>query len=219
MVKFHVFDVDRLPRRVWDRSWPILAAKSAQNDPNLAPQNDPKSTPNRCPKTIEILIENKGGRGVFLGRPGGMRWPPGGIIGGAKNSLFEICRCLRHIKALRFGDLAFGLDIWLSVWHARLRPSGAGGGLIDFPKGDHRRPPAFCRLRFGAWSFCFIDLCEFGDLSVFGACWSLLGPLDRRLGSLEALLEPPGALLAASWNLFGRSCGGLGVSWAPLGSS
>ena len=35
-----------------------------------------------------------------------------------------------------------------------------------------------------------------------GASWGDLegdlGPLDRRLGSLEALLEPPGALLGAS---------------------
>ena len=132
MVKIHVFDVDRLPRRVLDRSWPILAAKSAQNDPNLAPQDDPKSTKNRCQKMIEILIELRTHVPLLLSRPGGMRWPPGGIIGGAKNSLFEICRCLRHIRALRFGALAFGLDIWKSVQHALLRPTGAGGGFNRF---------------------------------------------------------------------------------------
>ena len=103
-MKIHVFDVDRLPRCVLDRTWPNLAAKSAKNDPKMAPQNDPKSTKNRCHKMIEILIDKKGGRVVFLGRPGGMCWPPGGIIGGAKNSLFEIGRCLRHIMALRCTD-------------------------------------------------------------------------------------------------------------------
>ena len=32
-----------------------------------------------------------------------------------------------------------------------------------------------------------------------------LKPFDRLLGSLEALLEPPEALLGASWGLLGRS--------------
>ena len=32
-----------------------------------------------------------------------------------------------------------------------------------------------------------------------------LRPFDRLLGSLEALLEPPGALLGAFWCLLGRS--------------
>ena len=48
---------------------------------------------------------------------------------------------------------------------------------------------------------------------------STLGVSLGLLWSLEAFLEPPGALLAASWNLFGHSWVGLGVSWAPLGSS
>ena len=43
-----------------NRTWkPDLAAKSAQNDPNLAPQDDPKSIKNRRQKSIEILIDNK----------------------------------------------------------------------------------------------------------------------------------------------------------------
>jgi hypothetical protein len=50
LVKHHVLDADKLPRRVLDRSWPILAAKSAENDPNLAPQDDPKSNKNRFKK-------------------------------------------------------------------------------------------------------------------------------------------------------------------------
>ena len=55
---------------------------------------------------IEILIAKKSARVVFLGRPGGMRRPPGGIIGGAKNSLFELCRYL-NISWL------YNLEIWL----------------------------------------------------------------------------------------------------------
>ena len=35
------------------------------------------------------------------------------------------------------------------------------------------------------------------------------------LASLEAFLVPPGAFLAASWGLFGRSRGGLGLPF-PL---
>ena len=128
----HVFDVDRLPRRVLDRSWPILEAKRAENDPKLAPQSDPKSTKNRCQKMIEILIEKRTNFVIHFGRPGGMRRPPGGIIGGAKNSLFEIGRCLRHIMALRFGDLACGLGFWLFIRHALLHPYGAGGGFNCF---------------------------------------------------------------------------------------
>ena len=58
-MKIHVFDEDKLPRRVLDRTWPNLAAKSAENDPKMAPQDDPKSTKNRCQKMIEILIDNK----------------------------------------------------------------------------------------------------------------------------------------------------------------
>ena len=84
-----------------------MAAQRAGNDPKMAPQNDPKSTKNRCQKMIEILIEDKAVPPIHLGRPGGMRWPPGGIIGGSKNLLFELCRYLEHIMALRFGDLAF----------------------------------------------------------------------------------------------------------------
>ena len=106
-MKIHVFDVDKLPRRVLDRTWPNLAAKSAENDPNLAPQDDPKSTKNRRQKMIKILIEKKTVPPIHLGRPGGMRWPPGGIIGGANDSLFELCRYLKDIMALRFEDLAF----------------------------------------------------------------------------------------------------------------
>ena len=89
LVRNHVLDVDRLPRRVLDRSCPILAAKSAQNDPNLAPQNDPKSTKNRRQKMIKILIDFKTARMRFLDPTGGMRSPQGGTLGRSKNSAKE----------------------------------------------------------------------------------------------------------------------------------
>ena len=81
-MKIHVFDEDKLSRRVFDGTWPNLAAKSVENDPKMAPQNDPEATKNRCQKLIEILIDFESPGTAFLDRPGGMRWPPGGTIGG-----------------------------------------------------------------------------------------------------------------------------------------
>ena len=97
-MKIHVFHEDKLSRRVFDSTEPHLAAKSAENDPKMASQNDTKTTQNRCPKMIKILIDFKIGATLFLKRPGGMRWPPGGIIGGAKNTLFQIFE-IWHIMA------------------------------------------------------------------------------------------------------------------------
>ena len=138
-MKIRVFDFDRLPRRVLDRSWPILAAKSAKNDPNLAPQDDPKSTKNRCQKTIEILIENKTNFERLLGRSGGMRWPPGGIIGGSKNYPAGLKFCILKICRFKIGILCFKIwrfGIWighLAVYLTRCnRPYGAGGGFNRF---------------------------------------------------------------------------------------
>ena len=67
-----------------------LGLQKGENDPKMASQNDPKTTKNRCQKMIKILIDFKTAGTIFLERPGGMRWPPGGIIGGARNTLFEI---------------------------------------------------------------------------------------------------------------------------------
>ena len=89
LVKIHVFDVDKLPRHAFDRTWPNLAAKSAENDPNLAPQDDPKSIKNRVQKMIKILIAFKTAAVRFLGQTGGMRDPPGGTLGRSKNSAKE----------------------------------------------------------------------------------------------------------------------------------
>ena len=142
-MKIHVFEEDKLSRCVLDRTWPNLAAESAENDPNMAPQNDQKS----CPKNDQHLDRNKSEFCATLAparRNALASYKKkllvnvpfqGGIIGGAKESLFEICRCLRHIKALRFTDFAVGL--------ARSAPPLRCGRRIDFPKGDRRRPPAF----------------------------------------------------------------------------
>ena len=87
--KFHVSDEDKLSKRVVDRTLPNMLAKRAENDPKVTFQNDPKSSKNRCKKTIEILIGKKAALAIHLGRPGGMRWPPGGIIGGFKYSFLR----------------------------------------------------------------------------------------------------------------------------------
>ncbi len=137
MVKISVFDVDKLSRHVLGRTWPNLAAKRAENDPKMASQNDPKSTKNRCLKMIKILIDNRTNFEHHFGRPGGMRWPPGGIIGGAKDSLFEICRYLRHIMALRFGALAFA-----SAFGVRSSTPCSSAALRAADSSVPRIPPA-----------------------------------------------------------------------------
>ena len=70
--------------------------------------------------------------------------------------------------ALRFGVLAFDL--------ACSAPPLRVGRRIDFPKADHRRPPAYFILRFGARPLGYSD---FGDLMrlgcLLGASWGDLG--------------------------------------------
>ena len=154
-----------------------MAAQSAKHDPKMAPQNDPKSIKYRCQKMIEILIEKK----RFLGASWAGPAECAGLLGdyrGGKNSLFEICRCLRHIMALRFGDLAFASAFGSSVWHALLRPSGAGGGLTS-PRGITAARPPFlcCDLGQGLW-----DTSTSAILCVFDAFWEPLGAI---LESLE----------------------------------
>ena len=106
----------------------------------MAPKNDPKSTKNRCEKMIEILNHVKTGGTAFLGRPGGMRWPPAGIIGGAKNSLFEIGRCLRHIMALRCTDFGVRSSTPCSA------PTGRAADLIA-----SCIPPGRALVFIGSW--------------------------------------------------------------------
>ena len=118
-MKINVFDEDKLSRRVLGRTWPNLAAKRAENDPKMAPQDDPKSTKNRRQKMEDILIAKKCDRMVFLGRPGGMRWPPGGIIGGANDSLFELCRYLNILWLEHF-------QIWLVASASGVRSGTLG---------------------------------------------------------------------------------------------
>ena len=102
-MKINVFDVDKLSRHVLDRTWPNLAAKSAENDPKMAPQNDPKSIKKRCPKMIKIFIDFKRAIVGFGGWPGGLRWALGGKTRGVKNA--------QDLYKLMFGD--FFLNFWL----------------------------------------------------------------------------------------------------------
>ena len=114
--------------------------------------------------------------------------------------------------ALRFGDLAFGLGIWLSVQHALLRPSGAGGG---FKRSTHSASPgidykhislstglANQRINRTAWS----GFCRLGCLGC------LLGYVGKVLELLGGLLAP----LGASWRPLGTLLARLGASWWPL---
>ena len=144
-----------------------------------------------------------------------MRWPPGGmIIGGLKTNFFEICMCLWHIRALTRKDLASGLGIW-PFDLARPAPPLRGGRRIDFPKGDHRRPPAFFHSAIWGKAFgihplrrSYASSMPFGSL--LGRSWRVLSPLDRLLGSLEAFLVPPGDAL-------GSLLEPPGISWEPIG--
>ena len=95
-MNIHVFDVDKLSRRVFDGTWPLLASKSAKNDSKMAPQNDPKSTKNRDQKMIKILIASKRPTVRSRGPSGGLRGALGGNIRGVM-----ICqRCLKFEKLL-----------------------------------------------------------------------------------------------------------------------
>ena len=108
LVNIHVFDADKLSRRVLDRTWPNLAAKKAENDPKMGPQNGPKSAQNRCQKMIEILIDFKRAIVRFWGWPGGVRGALGGKTRGVKNAKDSL-------------NLIFG-DFFLHFW-PRLRPN------------------------------------------------------------------------------------------------
>ena len=97
----------------------------------------------------------------------------------------------------------------------------ASFGLLTSPRGITAARPPFFILRFGARLLGSID---FGDLSIFGAFWGLLGrswvalrPLDRLLEPLGVLLGPPGTLFGASWGAFGGLLGPLGRLWGQLG--
>ena len=102
-MKIIVFGVDKLSRRVLDRTWPNLAANTAENDPKMAPQNDSKSIQNGDQKMIKISIEKKEAFVRLGGWPGGLRGALGGKTRGVKNAKDE--------RNLMFGD--FFLHFWL----------------------------------------------------------------------------------------------------------
>ena len=94
------------------------------------------------------------------------------------------------------------------IWHAVTSPL-RGGRRIDFPKGDHRRPPAF-------FSFC-----DFGQglrdtsisaiSSVFGGFWSP----DLIFLTFPETAAGPGASEKPCAHL-GRLLGALGRAFSPL---
>ena len=92
-----------------------------------------------------------------------------------------------------------------------LRPFG--WRRIDFPKGDHRRPPAFGIRRFEEKFFGITDFGDVGDceclersLRAIFRCFAASG------GGLGSFLEPLWALLGRSWALLGGSWGLFGGS-------
>ena len=90
--------------------------------------------------------------------------------------------------ALRFGDLAYGLGIRHSVWHALLRPSGAGGGLPP-PRGNTAARPANHYCASGEDFFVFIVFCDICNIDMHNCLGDIICP------SLWYLLEPLGAIL------------------------
>ena len=89
-----MFDVDKLSRRVLERTWPILAAKSAENDPKMAPHDGSKSVKNGVPKMIKFLIEKQLAIMGLGGWPGGLRWALGGKTRGVLDA--QDCRQIVH---------------------------------------------------------------------------------------------------------------------------
>jgi len=149
-VKIHVFDIDQLPRRVLDRTWPNLAAKSAKNDSKLPPQDDPKSIKNRCQKSIKILIDLRATSPRLLGSPRRNALASWGDYRGVKKLHFidlHIYIAYSGYKIWRFGISIGPKEPGSST--PRLRPGGAGGGLTS-PRGTTAaRPPFFHSANWG----------------------------------------------------------------------
>ena len=82
-----------------------MAAKSAENDPKMAPQDGSKSVKNGVPKMIKILIEKQLAIMRLGGWPGGLRWALGGKTRGVKKANDE--------RKLMFGDFFF--KFWLQL--------------------------------------------------------------------------------------------------------
>ena len=81
-MKIHVFDVDKLPRRVLERTWRNLAAESVKNDFKMASQNDPKSFRHLVGKMNKILIDKKQIFSASMGGPADCVGLLGGKQGG-----------------------------------------------------------------------------------------------------------------------------------------
>ena len=137
--------------------------------------------------------------------------------------------------ALRFRDLRLWIG-HLDFCPTRSAPPLRGGRRIDFPKGDHRRPPAFfsfCGLGQGLWDSSISAILRFVD-----AFWSHAlnfvkfpktaaepGASEKPCGRLGKLLAPLGRVLSPRDRLW-RSLPALleppgaflGVSWGSWGT-
>ena len=91
---------------------------------------------------IKFLIDFKTAGTRFLGRPGGMRRPLGGTLGRSKNTAEEDMQQDAENLCYALGKSWPLLRLRSVIRHAVTSPL-RGGRRIDFPKGDHRRPPAF----------------------------------------------------------------------------
>ena len=104
------------------------------------------------------------------------------------------------------------------------RSDPSGGGGLPPPRGNTAARPSLVYCPSGKKFFVFVDLCDICHIDMhnclwdsvllepFGVIFECLEPSELLLGSLGLLFESPGARLAASWSLLGRS-------WRPLGAS
>ena len=83
---------------------------------------------------------------------------------------------------LRFGDLAYGLGIWVFIQHAAAATFGAGGGLPP-PRGNTAARPSLFYCPWGLKCFVFVDLCDICNIDMHNRLWD------------SVLFEPFGAIL------------------------
>ena len=108
--------------------------------------------------------------------------------------------------------MAFGL--------ARPAPPLRCGRRIDFPKGDHRRPPAFLSSANWGLGFWVLSISAIlAILSVLGWSWAALGVVLQHLAASWGGLGTSGVAHGASWGALGVAGVSLGASWGALGGS
>ena len=171
-----------------DRSWPILAAKSAKNDPNLAPQDDPKSIKNRVQKMIKILIDFKTGWHCIFGPDrrnalASWRGPKGGPKTQPKNYAVR-CRDL----LLRSWHLWPLQHLRLGVRDAvALAPAGRAADCL--PQGGTPPPARPFTTAPRVKRFRFVSISAISATLISAIVLGIVSP------SLCCVLQPFGAIL------------------------